>query len=229
MTMQALRAFRPITWMVLVTLLALVALPRTASAQAGGAQLTVNGSGTVRVDGAVAATGATIFPGQRVTTAPGVSAVVTSGGSRVTLNPETDAVITHAGGWMRADVLCGSASGVPAPGSTFEMITHGDTSVFVQTGTTQVVSDGKTVQLVANQTETFLGGVRITTAGGSSMEASTLLCSCLCAAPVAFPAPVAAFPLLLLLLLAGAAAAATTTTVILTGDEGTVVISDPNP
>lgn len=230
--MEALRKFRPVTWLVIVTIFSLFVVhpaPAAAAPQAG-AQLTVNGTGTVRIDGVAAATGATVFPGSRVTTASGVTATVTTGGSRLTINPDTDAIVTYAGGFIRADVVCGSASGNPAPGSLFEMITHGDTSVFVQTGTVQVLAEGKTTNLVANQTQTFNGGVKITTTGASNFEASTILCSCLCAAPAAFPPVVAAFPLaLLLLLIGGGAAAAVAVPVVLSGDEGTVVVSSPFP
>jgi hypothetical protein len=201
-----------------------------ASAAQAGAQLTVSGTGTVRVDGVVAATGATIFSGSRVTTATGASAVVTSGGSRVTINTDTDAIVTYAGGFMRADVICGSATGTPAAGSTAEIITHGDTSVFVQTGTVRVQAGGKTVDLVANQSETFQGGVHITSSGASSFDASTILCSCLCAAPAVFPvAAGAGFPLALLLALIGGGAA--TAIIIATngGEETSVVISGSNP
>jgi hypothetical protein len=219
------------TWMVIGAVLSIgFVAPGSVYGQAGGAQLTITGTGTVRIDGAVAATGATIFPGSRVSTASGVTAVVTSGGSRVTLNPDTDAVVTYAGGFIRADVICGSASGAPAAGNVFEMITHGDTSVYVQGGTVQVAADGKNVEMVANQSETFAGGVKITTSGGSVFDASSILCSCLCAVPRPFPVIAAAgTPLLLLLLLGAAAAAATTTTIILTNDDDTEVISAPFP
>ncbi len=221
--------FRPLTWVTVVTLFAmfLVVPARTSAAQAG-AQLTINGSGTVRVDGVTAATGATVFPGARVTTSGGATALITSAGSRVTINTDTDAIVTHAGSFIRADVVCGSASGAPAPGGTFEMITHGDTSVFVQTGTVNVQAAGKTVELIANQSETFEGGVRITSTGASSFEASTLLCSCLCAAPILFPPIVAAFPTALLLTLIGAgAAAATVVTTTIDDDTPDVVLSQP--
>jgi hypothetical protein len=110
------------------------------------------------------------------------------------------------------------------------MITHGDTNVFVQGGTVRVQAEGKTVDLVTNQNQTFQGGVRITSSGPSSFEASTLLCSCLCAAPAAFPVVAAAFPLALLLTLIGAgAAAATIITTTTGGDGGTVVVSNPTP
>jgi hypothetical protein len=229
--MRALRALRPVTWLAIFTVFSVfVVSPASPVAAAqGGAQLTINGTGTVRVDGATAATGATVFPGSRVTTAGGATAVVTSGGSRVTLNSDTDATVTYAGGMMRADVICGSAAGVPAPGTTFEMITHGDTNVFVQTGTVRVQAEGKTVDLETNQNQSFQGGVHIMSNGGS-FEASTLLCSCLCAAPAVFAPIPGGFPLaLLLLLIGGGAAAATVITTTTGGDDGSVVLSNPNP
>ena len=204
---------RVVTWAVLAAFFALtsVAHPVPAVAQVPGAQLTTTGAGTVRIDGAIAATGATLFSGSRITTSSGISAVVAANGSRVTINPDTDAVVTFAGGFMRADVLCGSASGAPAAGTAFEMITQGGTSVYVQSGTVQVLADGRTTDLIANQTQTFDGGVRITTTGGAVVDASSILCSCMCAVPVAFPvAPVAGgAPIgLILALIAGGAAAA---------------------
>jgi hypothetical protein len=215
---------------VVVTLISLFLPAAPASAAQAGAQLTVNGGGTVRIDGVPAATGATIFPGSRVSTDAGTTAAVSSGGSRVMINNSTDAIVTYAGNWMRADLICGSASGMPAGGSTVELITHGDTSVFVQSGTLQVQAGGRSVELMANQSETFEGGVHIMS-NGAAFDASTLLCSCLCAAPLNLAPIVAASSSLLLLLLLGAAAAAATTVVIATngGDEGSVVLSPAAP
>lgn len=230
--MRYLRALRPVTWLVVLTVFSVfVVVPAsTASAAQGGAQLTVSGGGTVRVDGAAAVTGATIFSGSRVSTSGGATAVVTSAGSRVSINADTDAIVTYAGGFMRADIVCGSASGQPAPGATFDLITHGDTNVFVSAGTTKVQAEGKSVDLVTNQNQTFKGGVRVTASGPSSFEASTILCSCLCAAPVAFPVIAGAgFPLALLLTLIGGGAAAVTIIATTGGDDDTVVVSRPNP
>lgn len=231
--MRSLRVLRPVTWLVAFTFFSvfLVASPSGAAAAQAGATLTINGGGSVRVDGASAVTGATIFSGSRITTASGATAVVTSAGSRVTINTDTDAIITYAGGFVRADVICGSASGAPAPGATFDLITHGDTNVFVSTGSVKVQAEGKSVDLVTSQNQTFQGGVHVTSSGPSSFEASTMLCSCLCAAPATFPVVAAAFPLALLLLLIGGGAAAATviTTTTTGGGGGTVVVSDSTP
>lgn len=213
MRLMRLTNSRTLTWAVIAAFFALtsVARPVPAAAQLPGAQLTITGTGTVRIDGAVAATGATLFSGSRISTSSGTSAVVTDGGSRVTLNPDTDAILTFAGGFMRADIVCGSASGAPAAGTSFEMITHGDTSVYVQSGTVQVQAGGQTTELVTNQTQSFDGGVRITTTGGAVVDVSSILCSCLCAAPVPFvvvPVGGGAPLALILALIAGGAAAA---------------------
>ena len=229
--MKILRRMRPMTWVVIATLLSIGLVAPASAAPQGGAPLTVNGGGQVRVDGVAAVTGATVFSGSRISTPAGTTASVTTGGSRVTINAETDAIVTYAGGYMRADVICGSASGVPAAGQTFELITHGDTSLYVQTGTIRVMAEGKTTDLVTDQTQTFTGGVHVIASGAASFDATTILCSCMCAAPVAFPVvPVAGgISTLLLLLLGGAAAAAVAIPVSLSGDETTVVTSPTLP
>ena len=227
--MRSLRALRPVTWVVVVTLLSVFLPAAPARAAQGGAQLTINGSGTVRIDGVPAATGATVFPGSRISTDGGTTAAVTSGGSRVMINNSTDAIVSYAGNAMRVDLLCGSASAMPAPGAAADLVTHGDTSTFVQTGTVRVQSGAGTLEMLTNQSETFDGGVHVMSTG-AAFDASTINCSCLCAAPVVLT-PLAAGSALLLLLLLGAAAAAATTVVVTTtgGDEGSVVLSNPTP
>jgi len=228
--MKILRKMRPMTWVVIATLFSLTLAGPVSAAPQGGAPLTVNGGGQVRVDGVTAVTGATIFSGTRVTTPGGTTASVTSGGSRVTINSETDAVVTYAGGYIRTDVICGSASGVPAAGQTFELITHGDTNIYVQSGTIRGMAEGKTTELITNQTQMFTGGVHVMASGAAAFDASTVLCSCMCAAPVPFPKIATAAPIaLLLLLLGGAAAAAVAVPVALSGDETTVVTSPTLP
>jgi hypothetical protein len=214
---------------VVVTLISVFVPAAPARAAQGGAQLTINGSGTVRIDGVPAATGATIFPGSRISTDAGTTAAVTSGGSRVMINNSTDAIVSYAGNAMRVDLLCGSASAMPAAGATADLVTHGDTSAFVQTGTLRVQSSAGNVELMTNQSETFDGGIHIMS-NGAAFDASTINCSCLCAAPVNL-VPIAAGSSLLLLLLLGAAAAAATTVIVTTtgGDEGSVVLSNPAP
>jgi hypothetical protein len=228
--MKILRKMRVMTWVVIATLLSFSLVAPASAAPQGGAPLTVNGGGQVRVDGVTAVTGATVFSGSRVSTPAGTTASITSGGSRVTINSETDAIVTYAGGYMRADVICGSASGVPAAGQTFELITHGDTSLYVQAGTIRVMAEGKTTDLITNQTQTFTGGVHVMASGAAAFDATTILCSCMCAAPAAFPVVAAGSSLaLLLLLLGGAAAAAVAVPVALSGDETTVVTSPTQP
>ena len=228
--MRILRTIRPTTWLVVITLLlAGVARPAPASAQAAGAQLTLTGGGKVKIDGIDAASGATVFTGSRVTTDSGVTAVITTGGSRLTLQPETDATVVFAGSFVRADVICGVANGDPAPGAAFELITHGDTSVYCAAGALQVEAEGKTTALAANQTQTFEDGVHIRTTGASSFEASTLLCSCLCAAPVIFPVIAVPFPVALVALLIGGGAAAVAVPIAVHNDEGQVIVSNPFP
>lgn len=172
--------------------------PSGASAQAG-AQLTINGSGEVRVDGVKAATGATIFPGQRITTPRGTSAVLTLGADRVTLNGDTDAIIVFTNGFVRVDIICGSCAAVPSGGTALELITHGDTSVFVPAGAAKVLAEGKNWDMVTDQSQEYAGGIHLSTMGTSTIEASTLLCSCLCAAPAIFPPIIAPFPVGVLL------------------------------
>ncbi len=228
--MRSLKMLRPVSFVVAVMLAGLgMARPVPVAAQATGAQMTVVGSGSVRIDGVQAATGTTVYSGSRVTTASGAQGVVANGGTRLTINNDSDAIVTHAGSFMRADLVCGSISSVPAAGSPFELITHGDTSVYCQSGILRVEAEGRTVELIANQTQTFNGGVRITTTGPASFEASSLLCSCLCAAPVVLPPVAAAFPTLLLLLLLGGAAAIVVPVTVVDGDDDLVIVSTPRP
>ena len=228
--MSFLNMLRPVSLVVAVTLFSLgLARPVSVSAQAPGAQMTVVGNGSVRIDGVQAATGATVYPGSRVTTSSGAQGVVANGGTRLTINNDSDAIVTHAGGFMRADLVCGSVTSVPAAGSPFELITHGDTSVYCQSGILKVEAEGRTVELIANQSQTFNGGVRITTTGPAAFEASSLLCSCLCAAPIVLPPVAAAFPTTLLLLLLGGAAAVIVPITVIDNDDPLVVVSTPFP
>lgn len=228
--MRFLNTLRLVSLALALTLVSLgLARPVPVAAQAGGAQMTVVGNGSVRIDGVQAATGATVLTGSRVTTSSGAQGVVANGGTRLTINGDSDAIVTHAGGFMRTDLVCGSISSVPAAGAPFELITHGDTSVYCQSGILKVQAEGRTVELIANQSQTFTGGVRITGSGPAAFEASSLLCSCLCAAPIIFPVVAAAFPTTLLLVLVGAAAAVVVPITIVTGDDGLVVVSTPRP
>ncbi|HQR38291.1 MAG TPA: hypothetical protein PLF26_07785 [Blastocatellia bacterium] len=226
--MRLLRSIRPASLLVVLALLTFgVAHP--ASAQAPGAQLTVTGGDKVKIDGLDAVSGSTVFTGSRVTTTSGVTAQIMSAGSRVTIQPETDATVVFAGSFMRVDVICGVANGDPAPGAAFELITHGDTSVFVASGAVQVEAEGKMTNLAANQTQTFEDGVHIRTTGASSFEASTLLCSCLCAAPVIFPVIAVPFPVALVALLIGGGAAAVAVPIIIHNDNPQIIVSNPFP
>lgn len=228
--MSSLNLIRPVSLIVAVMLVGLgLARPVPVAAQANGAQMTVVGGGSVRIDGVQAATGATVYSGSRVTTSSGAQGVVANGGSRLTINNDSDAIVSHAGSFMRADLVCGSITSAPAAGAPFELITHGDTSVYCQSGILRVEAEGRTFELIANQSQSFNGGVRITTTGPAAFEASSLLCSCLCAAPIAFPPVAAAFPALLLLLLIGGAAAIVVPVTVVTGDDGLVVVSTPQP
>lgn len=229
--MSSLKILRPASLIVALFVLGLsVGRPVAVAAQAGGAQMTVVGNGSVRIDGVQAATGATVYTGSRVTTSSGAQGVVANGGSRVTINNDSDAIVTHAGSFMRTDLVCGSISNAPAAGAPSELITHGDTSIYCQSGILRVEAEGKTVELIANQSQTFNGGVRVTTTGPAVYEASSLHCSCLCAAPIILPPVAAGFPtaLLLTLLIGGAAAIIVPVTVV-TGDDGLVVVSTPQP
>ena len=226
--MSFLNLLRPVSVFVAVTLLSLgLARPVPVAAQAGGAQMTVLGNGSVRVDGVQAATGATVYSGSRVTTSSGANGVITNGGTRLTINNDSDAIVSHAGSFMRADLVCGSLTSTPAAGAPFELITHGDTSIYCQTGILKVEAEGRTFELIANQSQTFNGGVRVTTTGPAAFEASSLLCSCLCAAPIVLPPVAAAFPTLLLLLIVGGAAAIIIP--VIPPDEPIVIVSTPRP
>lgn len=228
--MSFLNFLRPVSVIVAVTLFSLsFARPVTVAAQSGGAQMTVVGNGSVRIDGVQAATGATVYSGSRVTTSSGAQGVVANGGTRLTINNDSDAIVSHAGGFMRADLVCGSVTATPAAGAPFELITHGDTSIYCQTGILKVEAEGRTFELIANQSQTFNGGVRLTSTGPASFEASSLLCSCLCAAPIVLPPVAAAFPTALLLLLIGGAAAVIVPVTVVTGDDDFVVVSTPQP
>lgn len=179
---------RPLSFVIAVAVVSLgIARPCPVAAQTPAGQVTVQGNGTVRIDGVQAATGATAYSGSRITTSSGAQGVVAAGGSRVVLNNDSDAIVSHAGSYMRTDLICGSATSTPSAGSPVELITHGDTSVYVQSGIVKVEAEGKTVELIGNQSQTFNGGVRITATGPAAFEASTILCSCLCAAPVVLP------------------------------------------
>lgn len=228
--MRFLNTLRPVSMIVAVTLFSLgFARPVSVAAQAGGAQMTVVGNGSVRIDGVQAATGSTLNSGSRVTTSSGAQGVVANAGTRLTINNDSDAIVSHAGGFMRTDLVCGSITSAPAAGAPFELITHGDTSVYCQSGILKVEAEGRTFELIANQSQTFNGGVRITTTGPAAFEASSLLCSCLCAAPIVLPPVAAAFPTALLLLLIGGAAAIIVPVTVVTGDDGLVVVSTPRP
>ncbi len=228
--MRFLNILRPVSLIVAVTLFCLgLAKPVSVSAQAAGAQMTVVGNGSVRIDGVQAATGATVYAGSRITTSSGAQGVVASGGTRLTINNDSDAIVSHAGGFMRTDLVCGSITGVPAAGSPFELITHGDTSIYCQSGILKVEAEGRVVELIANQSQSFNGGVRVTTTGPAAFEASTILCSCLCAAPIVLPPVAAAFPTALLLLLIGGAAAIIVPVTVVGGDDPQVIISTVQP
>ena len=209
--MKILRWTRILALLMAVSLSAPAGLV-TAAAQQTGAEVTVTGTGQVRIDGAAAATGATLFSGSRVTTDANAGATVTIAGSRVTLGADTDAVISFTPTSVRVDVVCGTASAAAAPGTTFELVTHDDTNVHVQTGSLRVAAEGKTAEMGNDEQQSYADGARITAAGGTSFETATILCSCKCAAPTPFPvAPVAAAGGigggLLAAIIAGAAAA----------------------
>lgn len=201
---------------------------RPVTAQGVGAQLTISGTGTVKIDGVAAATGATVFSGSRVTT-EGASAILTTGPTRITLNPNSDATFSLAGNVVRVDLICGSGAMIPGTAGMYEFITHADTSVFNQTGTLTVESSGRTIDLIANQTQIFNGGARIFTNAPASFEVQSCLCPTRPVIAVPPPTP-SAFPLALLIaLIGGGAAAATIIPIALDDDDELVVISPSVP
>ena len=108
------RTFRPAALILALMVLSFgIVRPVSVAAQAAGAQMTVVGSGSVRIDGVQAATGATVYTGSRVTTSAGAQGVVATGGTRLTINTDSDAILSHAGNFMRADLVCGSVSSAP--------------------------------------------------------------------------------------------------------------------
>jgi len=159
-------------------------------AQAKGAEITV--TGTVTVDGAPAATGGTVFPGSRIKTEKGSTATVSYNGMRLTILELTDAILTFSDTSMRGDLICGSATGASVDGSTVQVVTQDDTNVHVGAGEAEVVAETKTTSLVTDEQQTFEGTTRVTARNASSFDLATVLCSCKCAVPVAFPAVVAA-------------------------------------
>src|SRR5436309_1368207 len=103
---------RPIKILALLVALCLVTPIGLASAAPpqATATVTITGSGQVKVDGAAAVTGSTLFSGSRITTAGGSGATIVIGGTQVVLSENTDAVVTFAPTAVRVDVVCGSAS-----------------------------------------------------------------------------------------------------------------------
>ena len=200
---------------------------RPVTAQGVGAQLTISGTGTVRIDGVSAATGATVFSGSRVTT-EGASAILTTGPTRITLNPNSDATFSLAGNVVRVDLICGSGSAIPGGPGMYEFITHADTSVFNQSGTLTVESSGRTIDLIATQTQIFNGGARIFTNGPASFDVQSCLCPTRQIIAVPPPTP-SAFPLALLLaIIGGGAAAATIIPIALDDDDDDLVVISPS-
>jgi hypothetical protein len=151
-----------------------------------GAEVSVSGAGATRIDGTPAVTGATLFSGSRITTDAGATATVTISGSRVTLGENTDAVISFSDSWVRVDIVCGSASTAAAPGAKIEVVTKDYANVHVQSGSAQVVSEGKASDLASDQHQTFLGSSRTTASDGSSVEVAALDCAGMCT-PAPFP------------------------------------------
>jgi hypothetical protein len=139
--------------------------------------------GSVTIDGAPAATGSTIFSGNRLVTGTAASAVASVQGSRLTLAEETDAIVTFADDKIRVDVICGSAAAVAAAGMTIEIIAHDDTSVYVASGVLQVDSGGQMTEMIQDQNMAFVGGSRIVVPGGGAVETASQLCACKCAPP----------------------------------------------
>jgi len=195
----------------------------TAAAPAGpSAAVTVTGSGQAHIDGVAATTGATIFSGSRITTDKGTTATVAVGGSRIMIGDSTDAVFSMNGSAIRLDIVCGSATGSAAAGSTVDVYTKDDTNVHAQAGGLQVAAEGRTMSLGNDEQQSFNGGTHITANENASFEAATVLCSCKCAAPTAFPTTAVAAggisAALIAALLAGAAAAIAIP-IIVTGEE----------
>lgn len=200
---------------------ALPALAQQASAPRTGAQLSMTGNGEFKIDGTPAVTGATVFSGSRLSTGAGATGVVTLNGTRLMLNENTDGVLTFGGSSLRFDVVCGSASGSAATGGTVEILTQADTNVHAQAAGVRVAAEGKSVDLLGDEQQSYLGSTRIMVPGGSSVEFATVNCSCMCAAPAVFPAaPIIAggFPLLGLIALLAGGTAAVVTPIILTDD-----------
>jgi hypothetical protein len=163
---------------------------QTDGAQVKGAEITV--TGTVTVDGAPATSGGTVFPGSRIKTEKGSTATISYNGMRTTILELTDGIVTFTDTSMRADLICGSATGASVDGSTVQVVTQDDTNVHVGAGGAEVIAESKTTSLVTDEQQTFEGSTRVTARGASSFDLATVLCSCKCAAPVIIPfAPVA--------------------------------------
>jgi hypothetical protein len=157
---------------------------------AKGAEITVTGS--VTVDGASATSGGTVFPGSRIKTEKGSTATISYNGMRVTILELTDGIVTFTDTSMRADLICGSATGASVAGSTVQVVTQDDTNVHVGAGQAEVIAESKTTSLLTDEQQTFDGSTRVTARDASSFDLATVLCSCKCAVPVVFPPVVAA-------------------------------------